>query len=330
VDAERAVLDLASRLEVGPPATVWNLALFPLLLKGSTALDGADYLLYEQAESMALVSIAEVGETGVVGELLVENRAMRPVLIVEGEVLLGMKQTRVLNVSILVPAQSRLIVPVSCVEAGRWHRVSEHATGRAAVHLAPSIRAAKAVTVGRSMRSARTFSSDQHAVWARVDQVLDSSDVDSPTHSYSDFASQELERLTGMAQGIKPATDQVGVIAYLGRQALCADVFGGAAVLTSLWSGLLSSYLADAGTARSKSRSVHAPAIAATWFRSITSGSASVGPELGLGHHVGVVGPGVEACALVHENRILHLSAFPAHDGIQRARFVSPAGRRPS
>jgi hypothetical protein len=329
MDVEKAALDLVSRLEVGGPAAAGNLALFPLLLKGSAASGGADYLLYEHAQSMSLISIAEVSETGVVGQLLVENRASRPVLVVEGEVLLGMKQTRVLNVSILVPAESRLVIPVSCVEAGRWHPVSGQATGRAAVNLAPSIRAAKTVTVGRSMRSARTFASDQHAVWAGVDDVLDTSDIESPTHSYSDFASQELERLMGISRSIKPASDQIGVIPCIGKQVLCTDIFETPTLLSNLWAGLVTSYLADVAD-ESKSiqnQGMRGRNIATAWFRSIGAGTASVGPRIGLGDHVTVVGRGVEACALVYEGRVLHLSAFPAHNEIRRADFVSPRRR---
>src|SRR5207248_5953150 len=127
--------------------------------------DPPHYFLYQQAQDAGLISVEEVSEAGSVGALRVANRADRPVLLVEGEVLLGMKQTRVLNLTILVPAASVLNVPVSCVESGRWYAVSEEATGKAAVNLAPSVRAAKTVTVARSMRSARSFASDQNAVW---------------------------------------------------------------------------------------------------------------------------------------------------------------------
>src|SRR4029077_3153913 len=111
------------------------------------------------------------------------------VLLVEGEVLLGMKQTRVLNLTILVPATTTLQVPVSCVESGRWHAVSGEATGKAAVNLAPSVRAAKTVTVARSMRSTQSFVSDQHAVWAGVDRVLDRHGSHAPSRSYADLGS---------------------------------------------------------------------------------------------------------------------------------------------
>jgi hypothetical protein len=50
----------------------------------------------------------------------VVNRGPEPVLIIDGEELVGAKQNRVVNLTILVAAQSALTIPVSCVEAGRW------------------------------------------------------------------------------------------------------------------------------------------------------------------------------------------------------------------
>ncbi|HEY0830897.1 MAG TPA: DUF6569 family protein [Candidatus Dormibacteraeota bacterium] len=328
----QTVIDLVSDLEIGSPAHAGGLTLIPLLVPermASVALPS--YLLYQQAHDAGLVSVEEVDEAGTVGELQVTNRANQPVLLVEGEVLLGMKQTRVLNITILVPAQTVLRVPVSCVESGRWRAVSTEATGKAPVHLAPSVRGAKTVTVARSMRSARTFVSDQPAVWAGVDRVLDGNGADAPSRSYADLVAQDPTAFTDVAKAIKPAPGQVGLLALVGGQVSCVDVFDSPQVLTALWSGLVASYQAEAFAARDSQarRSAKGAAGAArSWFRSIASGSLTVGPEIGLGAHVTVVAPDVEAAALVAGGRVVHLSAFPAHAKAAPTRFVRPARRR--
>ena len=48
--------------------------------------------------------------------LRVINGADRPVLLLDGEELVGAKQNRVLNTSVLVAKGARLDIPVSCVE----------------------------------------------------------------------------------------------------------------------------------------------------------------------------------------------------------------------
>ena len=318
--------DLVETLKIGEAATAGGLALFPLLVRPSTPTQAPPgYLLYQQAYDMGLVSIKEVDDAGDVGELRVTNRANTPVLLVEGEVLLGMKQTRVLNLTVLVPAQTNLTVPVSCVEAGRWRATSAEAVGKSDVHLAPSVRAAKTVTVARSMRSARTFDSDQGVVWAGVDRVLDRHGAHAPSRSYADLAAQDASRFTHVARSIEPEPGQVGVIACIGGRVACVDVFEAPQVLAALWEGLVASYQAEAMVADGKAAK---PDGARRWFRSIAAGTTSVGPEIGLGAHVTVVAPNVEAAALVHDGKILHLSAFPAHHAATAARFAPPARRR--
>jgi hypothetical protein len=321
----QTLTDLIETLEIGAPETAGSLALIPLLRRGTTTLgEPPGYLLYQPAHDMSLISIEEVDEAGTVSKLRVNNRANTPVLLVEGEVLLGMKQTRVLNLTVLVPAQTTLTVPVSCVEAGRWRATSAEAVGKSDVHLAPSVRAAKTVTVARSMRSAHTFDSDQGAVWAGVDRVLDRHAADAPSRSYADLAAQDVSRFTHVARSVEPKPGQVGVIACVRGRVVCVDAFEAPQVLSALWEGLVSSYQAEAMVADGKPAK---PRGARRWFRSIAAGSASVGPDIGLGAHITVVAPGVEAAALVHGGKILHLSAFPAH-AATAPRFVPPARRR--
>jgi len=325
---QQTLIDLVTTLEIGPGAVAGNLALLPLIADRHPAADPPRYFLYQQAQDAGLISIEEVSEAGSVGMLRVANRADRPVLLVEGEVLLGMKQTRVLNLTILVPATSVLNVPVSCVESGRWHSISVEATGKAAVNLAPSVRAAKTVTVARSMRSARSFASDQGAVWAGVDRILDRHGTDAPSRSYADLAARDSHVLTDLATTVEPEPGQVGVIACVAGRVACADIFEAPEVLASMWTGLIASYQAEAAMSDTKALGARADASARRWFRSIAAGSPSVGPELGVGSHLAVVAPDLEAAALVHEGRVVHLSAFPAHQSKSPTRFVSPARRR--
>ena len=48
------------------------------------------------------------------------NNAVTPLLILEGEVLIGAKQDRIANTSLLIPPHVGKLIPVSCVEANRW------------------------------------------------------------------------------------------------------------------------------------------------------------------------------------------------------------------
>src|SRR5262249_9622956 len=78
------------------------------------------YTTMDEAMAAQTLEVTEVNEIGSVPTLKVANRADMMAFLMAGEQLIGAKQNRVLNVSIMVPAQTTLAVPVSCVEAGRW------------------------------------------------------------------------------------------------------------------------------------------------------------------------------------------------------------------
>jgi hypothetical protein len=85
----------------------------------------AAYITLDEALPRGLC-VAETSEAGSVPELVVENPLTERVLLYDGEELVGAKQNRILNVSVLVEAMSGLTIPVSCVEQGRWRRQSVH------------------------------------------------------------------------------------------------------------------------------------------------------------------------------------------------------------
>jgi len=82
----------------------------------------AAYLTLDEALTIGL-RIRETSASGSVPELLVEPLAER-VLLHDGEELVGARQNRILNVSVLVEAKTAVTIPVSCVEQGRWRDVS--------------------------------------------------------------------------------------------------------------------------------------------------------------------------------------------------------------
>src|SRR6476620_4487637 len=65
-------------------------------------------------------SVAELPDGPQVSALTVYNDDVRPALMLEGALLAGGGQHRVLTRDVLVSAQSRTVVPVACVEASRW------------------------------------------------------------------------------------------------------------------------------------------------------------------------------------------------------------------
>lgn len=310
-------------IRVGEPRAAGPLTLFPL----SHDLRAGDHLLYQDAHAQSLITIEETSEAGTVGELKVTNRGTQPVLLLEGEVLLGMKQTRVLNASILVPGLAVLNVPVSCVEVGRWHRMSDAAIGKDRLNLSPKVRGAKTASVTRSSRATGAYRSDQGAVWDGVASVLSEHSVDAPTGSYADFTRDRASDLFDQIRELRPEPQQSGVLAYVDGSPSCLDLFDSAAALNSLWESLIGSYAADAG-GQSRATKVPSRPSAMRWLRGLADGDIASTRAIGLGDNVTSIGRGGEAAALVNDGRVLHLAAFPGERKQVRTAFLSPARRR--
>jgi hypothetical protein len=95
------------------------------------------YVLLDDALARKLARVTEVSESGSVPELLFYNDGDEDILLLDGEELVGAKQNRILNVSILVGGKQRVAVPVSCVEQG----AGPGGRGTSTARSAPSARA---------------------------------------------------------------------------------------------------------------------------------------------------------------------------------------------
>ena len=104
-------------LELGAASGSDDLSVFPLM----SGLDEATwYDTLSDAVTAGCARVTEIGDAGTVPELRVVNDGERPLLIVDGEELVGAKQNRTVNLSILAKPQHETVIPVTCVEAGRW------------------------------------------------------------------------------------------------------------------------------------------------------------------------------------------------------------------
>jgi hypothetical protein len=175
---------LLDKLTLGVPSWHRNLTLVPILLKDGP-LRTIEAQSLDEALAHGTIRVTEVSAEGHVPELRVMNSGKTPVLILDGEELVGAKQNRIVNVTILVPPQSEIIIPVSCIEAGRWSylRPSFTAAGRV---LNQAIRYCKADAVTRSLKKRANRFADQHAVWDGVGQALFALGAASPTRALSD------------------------------------------------------------------------------------------------------------------------------------------------
>jgi hypothetical protein len=317
---ERLQLDTPTGIRVGQPRSTGALSLVPLFHEGPAAT----YTPYAAIQGSGLVEVREVSGGGQVNTLVATNRSDLPVLLLEGEILEGMQQTRVLNVTILLPAKTKLEIPVSCVEAGRWSQTSIAAM-RSPFHMSPRARSRKNVTVAQSVLSIGTFASNQAEVWASVDDELRAHDVESSTFEHAEIGRQKQAEIEETLAQLEPDPGQCGVFAVLGGRPMCMDLFDRASTLEAVWSGLVGSYAMDAMTVRKEADAARDVGRAITWLKALPKSTPTSHPGVGLGTNVVLSSPKAGAAGLVVDDAIVHLGAFAIEGG--GSRFTRPSRR---
>ena len=230
------------QLQIGQPLSCNSLTVFPLY---ADTQKPAEYQLADEAIAASTVAVQEVSEGGSVPELLVENTGDSRVLFLEGEELRGAKQNRILNTSILVPAKTKLKVPVSCVEQGRWRHTSKHfASGK--TRSPHSMHYALKSSVTRSLREDASHCSDQAAVWQEVEKKQAAFGFCSPTSAMADTYDNLADKMTEYREKLKYPEGAVGVAVAVGSKVVCVDVFDKAATCQKAWDRLLSGCIVDA------------------------------------------------------------------------------------
>ena len=324
------VSDHLASLSIAQPAIYRNMAAWPLVKPGSPP---PAYLVLDEALSAGMARVTEVSDSGSVPELWLENHAARPVLLLDGEELVGARQNRVLNITLLVAAGQKLVIPVSCVEQGRWSWTSrEFESSRRAMYARG--RAEKMAQVSRSLRVANARHADQAAVWDGVSERARAFSVQSRTGAMSEVYESVEDRLEDFRGRLGPRPGQVGAVFGIDGQVCGLELFDCAATWEKLGPKLADSYAMDAVASRQPVEKAPASRAVADFIIRVQQAPVERFASLALGEDLRLSGAGVVGGGLEASGGLVQLSAFNAgSDGAERrsrtrARIVSLARRR--
>ncbi len=215
-----------------------NYTLFWFSSSDSKEISGseeAELLLLDEALQEGSAMISEVSAEGSVPELRVSNRGARSLLLLEGELLRGGKQHRVLRVTLVVAPGEEQIIPVCCVEQGRWNQ-GESSFG-AASFAPPSVRR-KSNLSGDSFEASRA----QGEVWEEVESLLYSRRVDSSTESLLEGYEEDTASLETFRKELAPPPEALGCMVFRGREMLGMDVLESPKAFAALWPRMAEGY----------------------------------------------------------------------------------------
>ena len=269
-----------------------------------------DYLTLDEALKAGEARVTEVSEAGSVPNLLFHNLGTQAVFLLDGEELVGAKQNRILNITILAPAKQETVIPVSCVEAGRWHHASREFSSAPRAQFSES-RARKASAVSSYLRTDAGPRSDQGELWddiaakmCRMGSHSGTGAMERVFEDHEDALGQYVDRL-GVISG------QVGAVFAIRGRVVGMELFDTAETCRLLMPKIIRSYALDAIDPAYRgyaSSSLDAPEQIMELLEGAPySSHASVGEGRDLRFDST---PGLVGGALYARDRVVHLCAF--------------------
>lgn len=282
-----------------------------------------EYLTYEEALEASTVSVTELSESGSVPELMLVNSGEKRVLVLDGEQLVGAKQNRVMNTTVLIEAASTVVIPVSCVEQGRWHYETTRGMRSSDAVLYARTRARKSRQVNESLQRSGFYHADQHAIWEDISQRITDRGVHSPTYAMADeYASKRvplgdfLENLALERFTVPDGMFMVGAAFTIAGKVIGLDAFGRHETLRKQWTKLVNSYAIEA--LHAESGIALDPDDVASFMRRAAETEMLTFEPPGLGTDVRLAGENIVGGCLVVEREAVHLFVFNAEqNGLQ-------------
>lgn len=233
-----------------------GLSVFPLYLKSglkSVIKSGLEMI------DKGVVNVKEVSDAGSVPTLYVNNDSPYNVLFVEGDQLVGAKQNRICNSSVLIAPKSFAEIPVSCVEQGRWNSKSaafssssNAATPEMRKILKESKREARNAYMllqqqddqseeptGAEQEQAAVHHTSQGAVWEKVENMQCSHSAPSHTGSMEDVFQSKRSFIEQALQTFKYPQDARGWIIAIDGEIQTIEMFGKKKLCKKAWARVM-------------------------------------------------------------------------------------------
>ncbi len=323
---------LQDGMAFGDTAVVHGLGMIELI-----SLDQMDLPLIsmlEEALGKGDVSVSEISEGGQVPFLQVENEGQNPVLILEGEELVGGKQNRIVNTTILVPVGSVIKIPVSCVESGRWDNRRHDFDSGLALFTARS-RAVQKESVTASLRQRGTFQSDQRAVWNEVGESLNQLGVSSETSDFRAGRQTVAHKIEEFVAAVRPSERQVGAVFLSPDGILGCELLATPELFRRCVEKIVRSFAFEVLSMPDYVQTAENGS--ARWWESVLDSAITTHRSPGAGHDIRLQNAEIVGSGLQLYDRLLHLSCFPiigarknGHRSSNRRATVSERRRRMS
>ena len=136
---------------------------------------------FDQIYDNEKVEANEIGEEGIVGKIEIHNKSNDYLVIFDGEAIIGAKQNRISEQTVILLPDSKTIIPVNCVERGRWSFRDERKFSKSNFSASPKMRSKKA-----EMLKEQRYEKVQSEVWNEIDMLSEKVAYSSDTADLGD------------------------------------------------------------------------------------------------------------------------------------------------
>ena len=295
-----------SNLDFGAVKEYKDMAVIPIF----TPMKGPEYLTLKEALEADLLIITEIDESGSVGELKVKNKAEIPVLLLDGEEIIGAKQNRVLNTTILVAAGEEILVPVSCTEQGRWSYRSRRFRDSNVI-AAHRVRRSKSRSVHNNLKNEGIFRSNQMEVWNEINELSQEAKVKSPTSAMKDIYKTQNTDLNEYVDAFPLEKEQKGIMVLINGEAAGFEVLSSDKAYKQIHHKLIKSYAVDAVlTEKGKIKEKHDNTETENFIDEAKKSKETSYKSLGYGYDHRFSGSKLSGSSLIYKASVIHSAFF--------------------
>ena len=306
-------------LHIGEPQTSKSITMFPISVDW---LYTKDYLILDEALDKGLLEIREIDKEGSVPELVAITKSDIPVLLFAGQELIGAKQNRMLNTTVLLPSRSKTVIDVSCVEQGRWSYTDKRFSSGGMVM--QSLRESVVMESADALRREGRPRANQGRVWDRIAERAEELQVRSPTSAQRDIFEKQTEAVRDVKRKFHIVDNQVGLLVLFNKKVAGIEVFPDSQTFELIFDSLLESYIIDALDLPSvKIDRVTKMNKAKAFMDKIKGAKMESFPSVGLGSDIRLSGKSLMGFALMHRERLYHLACFSKEKQNNKTRFGS-------
>lgn len=270
-------------------------------------------------------------------------------ILTEGEEIVGLKQNRILNTTVVVKEKTTTEIPVSCCEAGRWSyrrpsiptlrrpsRGSEDNPGLQTefsasrterIHekeyenekiiisetiISSNLRGKKVHSVTQSIKNGYGYKSNQGMVWGEIDKIHRKVGVYSQTSPFQDSFKKIEKQLLEIDKVFKLQENQKGLVVLINGKVAGCDFFGSSKLFSKLYNKILKSYTFDAYVEKMDGDFNYEPLqLSKTFFEEILNSKEVTKVNLGDIVDFRYESGKITGFALVYEDKVVHGAFFP-------------------